>query len=542
MLNIHDDTTIPEAFAQAVSRYGDRPFIEVPVNASREYLPEGYSISYVNAAIQVATIAGALQRAGYGAGHFIALMIGNRPEHLLWKLAINGVGACCVPLNAEQRPNELAYVLDHAQVALVIVAPQHAQLLDAAGALSQNQPSAGVFDAVLKDLPTALIPAGAAPLTSHTPASILYTSGTTGKPKGCVLSHQYELASGAWYANQGGLVSIREGEERLFNALPLYHVNASILSFYCMMLSGGCQIQTDRFSPNRWWPEVQQTRATIVHYLGVIVAMLMNQPESNDQWHSVRLGYGAGVEPQLHAAFEARFGFPLIEIWGMTETVRTLGDYVTPRQVGTRAMGRSLPTLEARVVNDRDELVATNAQGELVVRHSETTPRKYFFSGYLHDGAATEAAWRDGWFHTGDVVTQDETGMIHFVDRRKNIVRRAGENIAAAEVEAVLLTHPDVLQAAVLAFPDAVREEEVLACVVAKQPVTIDQREALAQSIFTHCMGELAYFKAPGWIWFTDSIPTTGTQKIQKHQLFPLGADICAQPGMIDLRSQKRRA
>lgn len=153
-------------------------------------------------------------------------------------------------------------------------------------------------------------------INGQTPASILYTSGTTGSPKGCVLSHRYELASGAWYVSLGGLAAIRPAQERLYNPLPLFHVNASILSFYCMMLTGNCQIQTDRFQPTRWWEEVRQSDATIVHYLGIIIPLLLAQPtDQNNQEHGVRFGFGAGVEPQLHAVFEARFGFPLLEIW-----------------------------------------------------------------------------------------------------------------------------------------------------------------------------------------------------------------------------------
>jgi crotonobetaine/carnitine-CoA ligase len=226
----------------------------------------------------------------------------------------------------------------------------------------------------------------------------------------------------------------------------------------------------------------------------------------------------------------------------MTETVRVFTDHEEPRRVGTRAFGRGQPGHEALVADEAGQPVPDGTPGELLVRHSAATPRKDFFSGYLDDPAATEAAWHGGWFHTGDVVTRDADGMLHFVDRRKNIIRRSGENIAAAEIEALLLTHPLVEQAAVMALPDDVREEEVLACVVLREP-TADAtlRAAHARTLFDFCMGNLAYFKAPGWLWFADGIPTTGTQKIQKHRIFPAGADPRALPGMVDLRALKRR-
>lgn len=378
------------------------------------------------------------------------------------------------------------------------------------------------------------------PLAS-TPAAVLYTSGTTGRPKGCVLSHRYELAVGEWYGTRGGLGAFGEGCERIYSPLPMYHVNASILSFYCAMLKGNCHVQSDRFQPSRWWTEVFESKATVVHYLGVVVPMLLGQPpHPHERDHAVRFGFGGGAEPLLHAAFEQRFGFPLIEGWGMTEMVRVFEDNIAPRQVGTRAFGRAQPGLEVRVADDSDADVPDGEQGEMLLRHSAATPRKDFFTCYLDDEAATEAAWRGGWFHTGDVVTRDPDGMLHFVDRRKNIIRRSGENIAAAEVEALLLTHPLVEKVAVLAVKDEVRVEEVMACVVLKNRPTADAAGA-ARTLFDYCYANLAYYKAPGWFRLTDSIPTTATQKIQKHQIFPPGVDPRTLEGTIDLRILKKR-
>jgi crotonobetaine/carnitine-CoA ligase len=166
-------------------------------------------------------------------------------------------------------------------------------------------------------------------------------------------------------------------------------------------------------------------------------------------------------------------------------------------------------------------------------------PRHGFFAGYLKNAEATEEAWRGGWFHTGDVVRQDASGMLCFVDRKKNIIRRSGENIAAAEVEACLQAHQAVAQVAVLAVPDEIREEEVMACVVPMPDALADAR--LAGELADWCLGRLAYFKAPGWILFIDGLPTTGTQKVQKTQIFPPGEDPRRRPGCIDLRARKKR-
>lgn len=555
MIVIDEQSTIGNVLFEAADKYGDSPLLIAPRNPTRDYYPEGRSFSYREAATTVHALADRYRDAGYGFPHFVGLHVGNRPEHMLHKLAMNSIGVCCVPINPDYRTGELVYLVEHARLDLIVVSADQLDAVNQALQESEHRPAVVVLDDFMDSLPAAPRARTGVTPASDTPASILYTSGTTGRPKGCVLSHRYELAAGDWYARQGGLVSIRPQQERLYNPLPLFHVNSSILSFWCMLLTGNCQIQPQRFQVSRWWEEIRENDATIVHYLGVIIPMLLKQPESElDRAHKVRLGYGAGVEPQLHAQFEERFGFPLVELWGMTEMVRTLTDNMPPRKVGTRAFGKAVPGLDVQVVDADDKPVPDGTPGEMVIRHSAETPRKDFFSGYLHNEEATEEAWRGGWFHTGDVVIRaPEDGMLHFVDRDKNIIRRAGENIAAAEVEALLLLHPKVRQTAVMAAPDEIREAEVLACIVLKDdknpgmPLDVstlsdDEKARLADELFEFCHDRLAYYKAPGWIWFTNEIPTTGTQKIQKHKIFPQGGDPRTQPGMIDLRDRKRRS
>ena len=541
MIALHDHLTIPAALAEAASRWPERPFIAAPANPALERHAGGFEMSYREASRRVDAIAQRYRAAGYGSGHRVALLLENRPEHILHKLALTSLGACCVPVNPDYRSGELAYLVDHSSIDLaVVLGPRAAQFRAGLDEASHRAPVVTLEAFEAGDTARADRAAADDPVGPDTPSSILYTSGTTGRPKGCILSHYYELASGHWYATRGERAAMREGEERLYNVLPLYHVNAAVVSLFAMMLTGGCQIQGERFHPSRWWPEVVASGASIVHYLGVIAPMLLNQPQSPlERAHRVRFGIGAGVEPQLHAVFEERFGFPLIEIWGMTETVRVLIDNGPQRQVGTRAFGRAGPGLEVKVVDDDDREVPDGQPGEMVVRHSAATPRKAAFSGYLDDEAATEAAWRGGWFHTGDTVVRAANGMLHFMDRKKHIIRRSGENIAAAEIEALLQAHPRVAQVAVLAVPDEVREEEVLACVVPADGAT--PGEALARELFDWCYARLAYYKAPGWVRFMQTLPTTGTQKIQKHLILPKGADPRTVAGMMDLRALKKR-
>ncbi|MEW6642867.1 MAG: AMP-binding protein [Pseudomonadota bacterium] len=538
MIAIDQTTTIGGAFARAAEAYTSRPFLAAPAGAHRSYHPQGYEIDFATAAREVRRLCDLYRAHGFGHGHRVAMLLDNRPEHFLHKLALNTLGISCVPINPDYRASEIAYLLENSEADLAVVSGERQAQLMAGIAASSHAPPVAPLDDLASLVPPSRAPRSDA-VSAASEASVLYTSGTTGRPKGCLLSHGYELDAGAWYASRGHIAAFRPEGERLYNPLPVYHVNSSVLSFHCVMLTGSCQIQPDRFHPNRWWPEIHQTRATIVHYLGVIVPLLLGQPPGPaEHGHAIRFGLGAGVEPQLHATFEQRFGFPLIEVWGMTEMVRVLLDNAPPRAVGTRSFGRPTPGVEVRVVDEQDNDVATGAPGELIVRHSAATPRRAFFSGYLKDEQATAHAWHGGWFHTGDTVRQDADGTLHFIDRRKNIIRRSGENIAAAEVEAVLQAHPLVKQVAVLAVPDEIREEEVFACVVladAADPDTADQ------ALFDHCYAELAYFKTPGWMLFVDALPTTGTQKIQKHQIFADSADPRRLPGVRDLRARKKR-
>lgn len=539
MTDIADGTTISAAFMAAVASHRDKPFFAVPANEARGYLETGFEISYGEAAERIDALVALYRAAGYGLGHRVATLLENRPDYVLHKLALNRLGICCVPINPEYRAGEIAYLLEHSEPELVIVLPQRRQQVLDVLAGSTHRPAVIALDEIGPALPGPSRPAEAGAVTPQTPACILYTSGTTGRPKGCVLSHGYEVATGARYAALGGLAALRPGQDRIYNPLPLYHANAATFSLMAAILTGNCQVQPDRFRPQHWWREIAETRATVAHYLGIIVPVLLAQPASEaERAHRLRFAIGAGVEPELHHAAEERFGFPLIEIWGMTEMVRVIADSHAPRHVGTRAFGATFDGLEARVADEGGTDVADGSPGELLIRHSAATPRRGFFSGYLKDDAATEAAWHGGWFHTGDVVWRGTDGMLHFVDRKKNIIRRSGENIAAAEVEALLLTHPDVQQVAVMAIKDELREEEVLACIVLKRPVA---SRDMAEALVGFCLAHIAYYKAPGWIHFVSDLPTTGTQKIQKHNIYPKGTDPRSTGDLLDMRPLKRR-
>ncbi|MEO1612515.1 MAG: AMP-binding protein, partial [Pseudomonadota bacterium] len=506
-----DGITIGDVWSEAAARWPDADFLVQPD-------PDGdapKTWTYAEAARDVEALRGRLETAGYGHGHRIALLMGNRPEFFLIKLAANALGISLVPVNPDYRPSEVAYLLEDSGAHLAIAEPHRIDLMRAGAKDATSAPEIVVFSETM-DLPPApcsALQAGAA--TPETEASLIYTSGTTGRPKGCVISHEAELMYGAAYLLAGPPVGLRETGDRILNPLPLFHVNAGIITFFGVVLSGNAQVIPERFSASGWWRDIRATRATIFHYLGVVISVLMaDKSATREDLGDIRVGFGAGVEPALHVAFEARFGVPLVECWGMTEMCRVLVVADEPRMIDTRAMGRPRDDLQVKVVDENDAEVPRGTPGEMVLRHSVETPRKGFFSGYLNKPEATAEAWRGGWFHTGDTVTMDETDMVFFVDRKKNIIRRAGENIAAAEVENCLFEDDRIDAVACLAVSDDIREEEVMACIVLA--ACVSPTAETAREIFDRAFARLAYFKSPGWIRFLPELPVTGTQKVVK--------------------------
>jgi acyl-CoA synthetase (AMP-forming)/AMP-acid ligase II len=536
--------TVEEAFRRTVARYPDREFLCVLPETAAHYGIAGRSWSYGEAAREVDRLIDRYRGARLGPGHRAGLMLENRPAFFFHWLALNALGVSIVPLNTEWRSTELEHLMAHSEICLAVAPDSRRTELIAAASASKRDIAVTAADLASLDAVSPRAPAISASPDANTECALLYTSGTTGQPKGCVLPNEYFLRAGTWYSRIGGLCEIRSGLERLITPLPLSHMNALAFSSMVMMLTGGCIVQLDRFHPRTWWDSVRESRATIIHYLGVMPALLLGaQASDRDGKWQVRFGFGAGVNPRLHAVFEERFGFPLIEAWAMTETgagAVIIANH-SPRKVGTACFGRAEPGLEFRLVDDRGQDVPAGAPGELLVRRAGTEPRFGFFREYLKDPAATEEAWTDGYFHTGDVVQRDADGDFHFVDRKKNVIRRSGENISAVEVEAVLLQYPGIAGVGVTSVPDEMRGDEVMACVVSRDRLNETERTAFAAEVVRFCLDRLAYFKAPGYIGFCDRLPLTATEKIQRARLKELGHALLRSPACVDLRELKKR-
>lgn len=525
------ENTVYKAFANAALTHPDRPLLNVMPGTAAVYKIAAGEVLYGAALRDVDHYATRFADAGYTTGMRVALLLENRPDFFLIWLALNKIGVSVVPINPDLRLAELEYLIGHAEPALIIALPaRHIELTKAARNASIDLAVIATTDTPPKPRQNAIVADTHSGGTHE--AAILYTSGTTGAPKGCVLPNAYFLLAGRWYRDLGGIGQLSLEGERMITPLPIYHMNAMAFSFMAMIMVGGCLTALDRFHPTSWWSDVKQSRATCLHYLGVMPSILMGMPaQPSDCDHTIRFGFGAGVDPKLQAEFEARFGFPVVEAWAMTETgAGALIAAQTPdRLVGMACLGRVSDAIEFRLIDDQGHDVTTPSPGELLVRRAGNDKRYGFFSHYYKDNAATDAAWLGGWFHTGDIVRQDVDGNMFFVDRKKNVIRRSGENIAAVEVESILMRHPDIQAAAVTAVPDPLRGDEVFACLKVGNPGS-----NLAENIAKWCLEQMAYYKIPGYIAFVDALPLTPTQKIQRAELKRLALSLLKNSGRGD--------
>lgn len=539
-----DPQTVYELFVRQAERFSAKSFIHIPVEAASAYSHQAVEYSYEDARLVVSELVETYRAGGYGAGDRVALMLDNRAESFLHLLAANALGISIVPVGSALLPDEMAYLIDHSDVLLLIAAPERSEQAHEAVRRAGNDCPV-VAQAKPANLPSVrdvdvtdtLLSAGL-----KTEAAMLYTSGTTGKPKGCVLSNDYFLMLGNWYTGLGELCALAEGSERLITPLPTNHMNALACSFMAMLASGGCIVQLDRFHPSSWWRSVIDSKATVIHYLGVMPAMLLNRaPSDTDRLDGqVKFGFGAGVDPRHQETFEKRFGFPLIEAWAMTETGAgaCIITHREPRHPGTRCIGYAPENLDVRLVDEAGADVPDGEPGELLVRHAGADIRKGFFTCYYKDEDATQKAWEGDWFHTGDVVLRQMQGSLHFVDRRKNVIRRSGENIAAVEVEGSLFQHPDVANCAVAPVPDELREEEVMALIMLT-PESEPGAE-LVEDIMRFCGARMAYYKVPAYFAFVDELPMTASQKIKRGEVKQLCRQLVERDQSIDKRDYKR--
>ncbi|RBQ19404.1 AMP-dependent synthetase [Spongiactinospora rosea] len=444
-------------------------------------------------------LANVLRDRGVRRGDRVAVMLPNGIEFPVAWLAIAKLGAIMVPINTGSRSADLSHLIGDSEPVLALAGtPESAAALLAAGA-----GQAGLLGAAAPcDLPhvfDADAAIAAAPAAFELPGigpddlvNLQYTSGTTGFPKGCMLTHGYWLRIAELTMRHLGV-----GEDDVdLTAQPFSYMDPQWNTILCLM-AGIPLVIMPRFSASAFWPTVREHGVTFFYLLGTMPTYLLKQPPSPlDFYHRVRVVLCSGIVPELHAAFEARWGVPWREAYGMTETGVDLWVPLDDAEsVGSGVIGVPVEGKQVRLVD-----------GELAVRGVP------MMTGYWNDPEATARTIRDGWLHTGDLAARDDRGFYRLVGRRKDMIRRSGENIAAAEVEAVLVRHPAVRAAAVVAVPDAVRGEEVKAFVQAGQDTDPAELAGFVRE-------RLAAFKVPRYVEFVEEFPLTPSARVAKHLL-----------------------
>ena len=449
-------------------------------------------------------------------GDRVAIMCGNRPEFLESFLGAGWAGMVSVPINSASMGPQIEYFLSNSQARLLIIEAQYLPRLEQAN-LSQCQLQAiWVLDAdastpaqlqgvAVQTWPGAGQASDAAAVQPGETLAILYTSGTTGPPKGVLCSHaQYYW----WGVNSLRVLHIT-AEDVLCTTLPLFHVNA-LNTFAQAMLSGCSVVFEQRFSASGFWPTMRAHGATVVYLLGAMVPILLAQPASaQEREHRIRLGLGPGVPAKANDDFFARTGVRLLEGYGSTETNFVIA--TSPDFQHRGVMGHVLPGFEARVADEDDVELPVGEAGELLLRASEPYA---FASGYFGMPDKTVEAWRNLWFHTGDRVVREADGFLRFMDRIKDAIRRRGENISSYEVEQVLLSHPAVGTVAVFPVRSELAEDEVMTALIAKPGSALDLPELVAW-----CEARLPYFAVPRYFDVVDDLPRTENGKVQKYKL-----------------------
>jgi len=483
-------------------------------------LPDG-DLSYRELDEESERIAGGLAHHGVTDGERLAVLLPNIRAFVLTWIGAAKAGAVFVPLNTALKRDLLEYELnDCAPRGIVVDAerwneyastrnPSNTRrewLYSPAG--SATSPEAGVLS--WEELREHGVPRSEITIHPWTPASILYTSGTTGPPKGAVLPHRRLISTPSEIARRARL----DETSVLFTTLPLFHCNAQEKTTLAAVVSDATAVVEDRFHASRFWETAGARCATHVSLLTTMVNILFKQPDrASDRTHGVRMALTSGTHQALWPKFEERFALRVLETYGMTECgCTTLMN--PPDAIRVGSVGTPLGFVEADVVDDVDRSVGPGVRGELVVR-----PRRPFtmFLGYYGKPEATVESWRNLWFHTGDYVTVDADGYYYFVDRKKDVIRRRGENVAPYDVERVVNGHESVLESVVVGVPSEVGEEEVKAFVVVKSGREVG--EEAARELFGYLGAELPFFMVPRYVEYVDEIPKTANEKAQRYRL-----------------------
>ncbi len=510
-MEVSGTQSIPDLLQEKVRLHPDKDFV-VFEGADGRVTP----LTYAAFGERVNRLANALTADGLQAGQTVALMVSTSPEFLISWFAINQAGAVMVPVNVFYAADELQYLLNNSDSVGFIGEPRFIALFNEVAAICPGvriKVSTRAADGLagFRLLPDIL---ANTPSTCHitrvppdAPSQIVYTSGTTSRPKGVVISHTSSLVQGISVAMLFGMTP----SDRCCVVLPLFHVNGQYVGVMPTLTVGGTIVLLEQYSATNYWSQVRSHKCTLMSIVPMLLRTMLAQPaRADDAQHNVRFSfYALPTTDDEWDQFERRFGVKLVEGYGLSETLGICSS--NPVVHGTtKRHCIGLPTLgrQMRVVDDSYADLPHDQVGRILVRGGA------MFSGYYKNQEATDACLRDGWLDTGDNGSVDSDGYFHFFDRSKDVIKRAGENIAATEVERVLNEHPKVAESAVIAVPDPLRDEAIKAFVVLREGETMSEEELRAW-----CARHLAKFKVPSFYEFRPSLPHTSIGKIMKYVL-----------------------
>ncbi|SDI39661.1 AMP-binding protein [Lutimaribacter saemankumensis] len=455
-----------------------------------------------------------LQSQGVSQGDHVLVFAPNSREQVLVFFALNYIGAVYVPINTAYKGSLLSHVINISDAKVAFV---HASLVDRLEGIDTHnleklivvggKPASTVLPSVTYE--TALLPENgelaplARPIEPWDPMSIIFTSGTTGPSKG-VLSSYLHLFTNAGPESWPFVTS----EDRYLINSPMFHIGG-MGPMFCMLARGASFAMVERFDTTTYWDSVRNTEVTVAFLLGVMATFLEKLPEKDDDKDNpLRLVLMVPLASNAES-FSKRFGVDVYTIFNMTEISTPIVSEPNPKVRGT--CGKARDGVEVRLVDENDCEVPLGAVGEMLVR----TDRPWGMnSGYHKNPEATAKAWRNGWFHTGDAFTQDADGNFFFVDRMKDAIRRRGENISSFEVEAEVCAHPAVREAAAVAVPSELGEDDVLVCVA-----PVEGNEINPAELIEFLRERMAYFMIPRYIRVLPDLPKTPSAKVLKHEL-----------------------
>ncbi len=474
----------------------------------------GEILSYAKFAKEARQLAARYAEHGLAPGDHIGFLLHNGYQTTTIFLGTMAAGFIVTPLNLLAHGTQLAYVLEQSDVKLVFTSAHYEAQLRTALALMASERSNSIrVEVIDSDAPDAHARYGEVELTqsSHaqSPALLMYTSGTTGQPKGALLTHANLLHAGRSVCDWHGLTHA----DRVLSSLPLYHINGQCIATVAPFVSGGSIVAPHKFSASAWWGWVERHEPTWLNLVPTIIAYLLNASDSNTKaWSAIRFARSASapLPPDQHRAFELKFGIGVIEAMGMTECASVV--FCNPQEASLRKYGTpGLPCgVEARVVStETNAVLADSVTGELQLRGDNV------MLGYYNAPEKTaDAMAADGWLRTGDLGHRDADGFYFVTGRIKELIIKGGENIAPREIDEALLAHPAVLEAAAVGIPDANYGQEILAAVVLKPGLECDE-----MSLREHCVRVLGRYKTPKIFRFVDELPKGPSGKVQRLKL-----------------------